>query len=282
MAALMALWVTAPLFAAPLSQAGTLRFAPLPMQDRETLFKQFQPLAVFLEARLQVAVSLDYSDNYSEILDKMSRSKVDLAYIGPLPYVELRARYPHVEPLVRFREASGATAYTCALAAFPDNFFDPYLAHDRRVALTQPLSTCGYLSVEGLLRGNGLTLKNNRYRYLGKHDAVALAVIRGEFDAGGLKTGIARKYAHLGLEIIEETDPLPAFAMVANTRTVSAQRRDEIRRALIDLDPAGKDRALLSGWGDNIRHGAVAASDDDYDVIRALLGNARIPSEGNH
>lgn len=261
--------------------AQTIRFAPLPMENRETVIKQFRPMTAYLEQRLGVSIEYVYSDNYSDIIQKFQQSQVDVAYLGPLPYVELRAAFFQAAPLVRFKETSGKTTYTCALATFADDRFDFKDAENRKIALTQPLSTCGYLSVSGLMRDFGNSLEKNQYRYIGKHDAVALSVIRGEFDAGGLKTAIARKYAHMGLQVVAETPPLPAFALVGNTRTLSSQLISLIRRELISLDPVGKDKTLLSAWGDNIRFGTVMASDDDYRVVRDLQGGATIPAKGN-
>ena len=261
--------------------AQTIRFAPLPMQDQETVVKQFRPLTTYLEQRLGITMVYEYSDGYGTLLEKFRRSEVDLAYLGPLPYVELRATYDKAEPLVRFKEKSGQTTYTCALVTFPDANFDPNFAHDRKIALTQPLSTCGYMSVSGLMRSLGSSLEDNYYRYLGRHDAVALSVVRGQFAAGGLKTAIAREYTHLGLTMVAETPPLPAFALVGNARTLDGKLMARIRQEMVALDPAGKDQTLLNGWGKNIRYGAVSASDADYMAVRALLGDAKIPQKGN-
>ena len=54
----------------------------------------------------------------------------------------------------------------------------------------------------------------NHYRYLGQHDEVALAVVRGEFDFGGLKTAIAQKYTHLGLKVVAESPLMTGLALV--------------------------------------------------------------------
>jgi phosphonate transport system substrate-binding protein len=269
------------LFSVSLSHAGTLRFAPLPMENRETVVKQFRPMTTYLEQRLKVKIEYDYSDSYSDLIEKFRRSQIDLVYLGPLPYVELRASFSEAKPLVHFKEKSGEAFYTCALVTTPDTGFDPKKALDRKIALTQALSTCGYLSTNGLLHRNGSSLGQNFYRYLGQHDAVALSVIRGEFDAGGIKTAIAHKYTPLGLQIIAETPPLPAFALVGNSHTLSAEQASLIRKELISLDPLAKDQALLSSWGDNIRYGAVMATDSDYQVVRELLGNTVIPMSGN-
>lgn len=268
--------------AAVSAQAQTIRFAPLPMQSQETVIKEFRPLTTYLEQRLQIKIDYVYSTNYSDILEKVRRSEVDLAYLGPLPYVELRARFAEAEPLVHFKESSGQATYTCAIVTFPDAGFDPSNADKKKIALTQPLSTCGYLSTSGLMSRSGSSLERNYYRYLGQHDAVAQAVIRGEFDAGGLKTAIARNYAHMGLQVIAETPPLPSFALIANTKTLSADLMSRLRRELIALDPHGKDQAMLATWSDSIRHGAVVAADQDFQVVRELLGETMIPSKGNH
>jgi len=75
--------------------------------------------------------------------------------------------------------------------------------------------------------------------------------------------------------------PLPSFALVANTSTLPPQLISRIRRELIALDPDCRDRTPLASWGDNIRFGAVSATDDDYQVVRELLAGAVIPDKGN-
>jgi len=259
----------------------TVRFAPLPMENRETVVKQFRPMTDYLQQRLGISIEYVYADSYDDILEKFRNGAIDLAYLGPLPYVELRASYPQAEPLIHFKEASGQTTYTCALVAFTDSAFPLNDLTDKTMALTQPLSTCGYLSANGLLRRHGSSLEHNRYRYLGKHDAVALAVVQGQFEVGGLKTAIGKKYTHLGLSILDETAPLPSFALTANKTTLKPELLNQIRHALISIDPDGKHREMLTGWGDNIRYGAVPADDANYDVIRGLLAGVDIPKEGN-
>lgn len=261
--------------------ARTLVLAPLPMENRETVLKQFMPMAAFLRQALGHEVVFDYSDSYEQILEKFRQGRIDLAYLGPLPYVALKKGCVEAIPLVHFREANGSPLYTCAIVAPADKGLTLEGLENLKVALTQPLSTCGYLSTNGLLRERGSALSRNLYRYLDKHDEVAKAVVRGEFDLGGLKTAIGRKYEHLGLKILAESAPMPSFALVGNAATLSPEERDAIRRALAGLDPDGKDKAMLSSWGENLRHGSVPADDADYAPVRALLGGESIPEDGN-
>ncbi len=262
-----------------LAQAGeeTLAFAPLPMEAPEVVVGQWKPLLNYLERKLGIRLRIDYSQSNEEILEKFRTGEIDLAYLGPLPYVVLKEGFPAALPVVQFNEANGQPAYACAVVALAERKLDMRKIRGMQVALTQPLSTCGYLSAEGLLRQSGGTLEANHYRYLAMHDAVALAVVRGDYDAGVLKSAIGRKYAHLGLTTLAETPPLPSLALVANSTRVSAETVERLRVALVEADSA-----VRAGWGDNIRHGAVPAADKDYDPVRKLLrGQRRIPPKGN-
>lgn len=264
----------------PAAYAETLYFAPLPMEQPEEVVKNFKPMLSYLEKKLGVAIQIKYSTSYAEILEQFRLGQIDIAYLGPLPYVTLRDGYPQARPVVHFLEKSGQATYTCALisagGALPRNM------SKQRIALTQPLSTCGYLSTDNLIHKAGSEMKNNRYRYLDKHDEVALAVARGDFDFGGLKTAIAKKYAHLGIKVLSETAPLPSFALIANTRRMSPDTINALREALTTLEPAGKDQMLMSDWGGNLRYGSVMASNEDFDVVRQLRRSTQIPEKGNY
>ena len=251
------------------------------MEKRETVLNRFRPLTEYLSGKLQLSVEYVYSQDYAELLEKFRRSEIDLAYLGPLPYVELRRSFAAAEPLLFFKESSKSVTYTCALVTFPGNGFNLLQGEYQRIALTQPLSTCGYLSTNGLMRNYGKSLEKNHYRYLGTHDEVALAVIRGDYAAGGLKTTVAQKYAHLGLFVLTETSPLPAFALVVNTRTLSADRIAGIKDALLKMDAGGLGQTPKKTWNDVIGNGVVEAHDSDYKVVRDLLGSTVIPTEGN-
>lgn len=257
---------------------GAIRFAPQPMESRETVVKQFRPMLLHLQNTLATNIDFVFADDYGDIIDRFVADKIDLAYLGPLPYVELRSRTDKAEPLVHFNEPSGKPMYTCAIVAFADSTVTLSQLTGRKIALTQPLSTCGYLAVNGLLQERGSWIEDNYYTYLEKHDAVALAVVRGAYEIGGLKTAIGKKYAHLGLKVVAETAPIPSFGLVANRATLPAPTMQALQQALTGLHPAGADKELLAQWGENIRYGAVIAGDSDYDVVRHFRGDIIIPN----
>lgn len=253
-----------------------LTFAPMPMESPEAVVGQWKPLLDYLERKLGIELRIDYSQSNEEILEKFRADKLDMAYLGPLPYVVLKESFPAALPVVHFKEANGQSAYTCSIVTFRESKLTVRDLSNKKIALTQPLSTCGYLAADNLLRQAGANIEENRYRYLNAHDAVALAVVRGDYDAGVLKTSIGRKYAHLGLMVLAETKPLPSLGLVANNNRLSADTIKRLRSTLVEAD-----QAVRTGWGDNIRHGAVPAADSDYDSMRKLRGQQRISDRGN-
>lgn len=68
--------------------AETIRFAPLPMEKRETVLSRFRPLTEYLSHKLQVKIDYVYALDYAKLLDIFRRSEIDIAYLGPLPYVD--------------------------------------------------------------------------------------------------------------------------------------------------------------------------------------------------
>ena len=256
--------------------AETFKFSPLPMESPNVVASQWRPLLDYLALELGVTIEIDYSESNEQIIDKFKTGKIDLAYLGPLPYVTLHKSFSAAEPVIVFNEKNGSPFYTCALAVLDESTFNANSRKNRTIALTQPMSTCGYLGTQEILHKLGSSLDVNRFRYLGPHDEVALSVVRGEFDAGGLKTAIARKYAHLGLIVKAESSPLPGLALVANINRVSAERIGKIRNVLLSAREEMRQK-----WGENIRNGVTPIKDRDYDVMRKLPLSDHIPTQGN-
>jgi len=272
------------MYAVPL-QAQDIIFSPLPMMQPALVARHARPMLTYLEQALNESIGIAYHKNYEKILTAFCRDKIDLAFLGPLPYIKLKNRCNKVIPIVRFVNKKGKSTYTCSIIT------DAEIGVKRlqdlaggKVALTQPLSTCGYLMTDFLLRRAGLSLADTRYRYVGTHRKVALTVIRGEADAGGIKTSIAHKYEHLGIRFLAQTPPLPGFLLVANGATMTRQEIETIRAALLRLHPLTnpEDAQLTSCWGEKIRYGAIPVNDSDYDIIRNELNRTSIPDKGTY
>jgi phosphonate transport system substrate-binding protein len=238
-----------------------LVFTPLPIEQPETVIAASRPLVTYLSKQLGVPINIRYEKSYEDILRLFQEGEIDLVQLGPLPYATLRQAYPLAEPLVAIKEPDGKITYTCAMVTAFDG--PTTLRHVRRpVALTQPLSTCGYLTASYLLDKHGIKLESLHHGYLGNHDKVALAVVRGTYEVGAIKTTVAKKYANLTLRVIEETPNFPGFLLVGNKATLSAEQINGIVRILLEL-PDSEQKSLNVG-----KYGFAATSNADYDQIR--------------
>lgn len=242
------------------AQARDLVFVPLPLEQPEAVIARARPLAALLSARLQQPVQVRYIPNYQDILQQFKRGTIDILHLGPLPYLKLRQMQNGAEPLVVVNEADGSTAYTCALVTAYDG---PSTIAQLQgpVALTQPLSTCGYSAAAYLLDRQGKSLEKLTYTYLGNHDKIALAVAKGNYQVGTMKTTLALTYANLGLRVLAETPPFPGFLLVANRANLPPKRIVELRQLLLGL--TAQERSGLQ-FG---RHGFSPVVDAQYQQL---------------
>jgi phosphonate transport system substrate-binding protein len=254
-----------------LHAAEPLRFASLVLENKEALIREFSPLLGWLEQGGNRRMRLVLYEDYDVLLDAFAKRQIDLAYLGPLPYARLRQRHPKAEPLIRFKEANGSASYRCVLAAFRGDAVRLSGLNNKAIGLTQPLSTCGPLSVNAILRKHtGFGLDQTHPLTLGNHEKVALAIVAGEVAVGGLKESIADKYVGLGLEVLASTDPLPGFALIVNRATLDDAQVAQLRWYLLATPPA-----VYRHWGTSIRHGMQIAVDADYDGVRTLDAKSR-------
>lgn len=272
---------------APVTASGgeaPVRFAPLPLEDQGIIYEQFAGLVDYLADATRMPFQWVYHEDYRDILREFAEGRIDLAYLGPLPYVLLERNYPPAEPLGCFRDSGGEASYTCSLLAPLGSDASVRAPTGAHVGLTQPYSTCGYLATSRMLRaaGSSLTGDGNTFSYAGSHQDASLGVASGRYDLAGVKTAIARRYLHLGLEIVATSDAFPGFTLVANTATLSAERIARLREALLALDPTRNEAlaAQMASWGRHIQNGAVPAAQCDYTHVAAALSDLPWPIPG--
>ncbi len=254
----------------------TLIFAPLATKDIKTIHAQFLPMTRYLEKKLNVKIKIDYNSSYDTLLEKFINGKIDIAYLGPLPYLSLEERYPYAKPLVNFKNEKGEVSYTCSFVSFISTRSSIENMIDNKIALTQPLSTCGYLFVNDVLNNFNTDIEKNKYKYVDRHDNVALSVIRGEFKYGGVKTDIAKEYWHLGLEEIVRSKAIPGFILVGNKKTLDTQLLTNIKNSMLTVE-----KKEFSLWDKSMKFGTVETNNTDYNHLRKLIKSTNISHKSN-
>ncbi len=269
------------------SEQPALRFAPLPMEDRQVIREQFFGLAQYLSEVTGRPIAWIQQDDYADILQSFRDNEIDLAYLGPLPLVMLMRADPAARPLGCFRGTDGAAHYTCSLVVFGEAGARAAseLRH-KRFGLTQPYSTCGWFATSRMLAafGTALDRDGNQFDYTGSHSAAALGVVAGDYDVAGVKTAIARRYAHMDLHIIATSRPYPGFALVANTETLDTATLAALEQAVGALDPQRGTKAEVAtrmrDWGGALRYGMAPTSVCDYSAVERALSEVSWPPPG--
>jgi len=261
------------------ADSDTIRFAPLPMRSESVVRRQFAPFTDYISKKTGKKVHIYFYDNYRTVLNKLEKDELDLAFLGPLPYITLVNEYDKFIPLVRFLNKEGNSTYTCSVVTFGEELLKKEYVGNRKISLTQPYSTCGFLITSNLLKSVGINLSKSNYYYSGSHSASVMDVIKGKSYAGGLKTSIAKEYANLGAKIVLTSTPLPGFLLVANKSTMSKENYEKIKSILLELSRLKPDehRRITAFWGSPIRYGAIDAKDKDYDCIRDKMKKHLVP-----
>jgi phosphonate transport system substrate-binding protein len=121
----------------------------------------------------------------------------------------------------------------------------------KRVAFGAEISMSSAVAPKQMLAQAGLVRADlSSVTHLDRHERVALAVLHGDFDAGGLRLDIANAYAPRGLRILATSQPLPPHVIAASAK-VTAIEANKVRLALLHPDASGQDamRALGSQAG---------------------------------
>ena len=70
------------------------------MENPKTVASQWKPLLEYLQQKLDVNFQVQFLKSNQEVIDRIRAGKIDLAYLGPLPYIALKDHFPPLEPIV--------------------------------------------------------------------------------------------------------------------------------------------------------------------------------------
>lgn len=251
-------------FALEKTQDRPLIYSTIPIEQKEPTIAKHQPLVNYLQQTLEAPIELKYYETHKALLKAIINGKIDIAVLGPLPYLLLSNSYNNIEPIAIINEIDGKSHYNCTIFAVfdgPDNLTDIKTP----IALTQLESTCGYLSINYLLHNKGINLEKIGYSFLGSHDDVVDAVLLDKFKTGCVKTSVFHKYKSLPIKAIATTDELPGFIMIANKKTMSQEQIQQLKDATQNIP---KDIQTTFSYAKN---GMSPISKDNMTIISKML-----------
>jgi phosphonate transport system substrate-binding protein len=242
-----------------------LKVALLPDENAAKVIQDNDGLKVYLETRLSKKIELYVLTSYAAMIEATRNGRIDLAFFGPLSYCMAKDKAA-IEPFAA-KVKDGATSYqSVIIAGAGSGIQTPGDIRGKRMAFGDQASTSSHLIPKGMLAQRGVKPGDYQESFLGKHDAVALNVMRGNVDAGGLSQVIFNGLVEKGtidrakVKVIAESDPIPEYPWVMQADLAPALR-EKIRKAFVEL----KDPVILKPLKAD---GFAAIADSDYDVIR--------------
>jgi len=251
-----------------------LTLAVLPYLSATELHTRFQPLVAWLGEEIGHPVELMVAPDYETMVSMVGLDAVDLAYIGPAPFVRMVERHGPKTLLGRL-SIGGRPTFTGVIVTRPDAGLNAVSdLRGKRFAFGDRLSTMSHLIPHHMLIEAGVRLRDLRgHAFLGSHVNVVQAVLAGEFDAGAVKEEVFTKYRDGGLQMLARTPPISQQVFLATARLAP-----ELVAAAGAALTRAPDAALTS-----IQPGADAVTPvtlDDFDTLRRILAELDAAGEG--
>jgi phosphonate transport system substrate-binding protein len=220
--------------------------------------------------------------SYRELSSALENSELGLAWLPPIPTIELDAR--GLATVLAIPARNGTTSYHSALIVRrggPRSIVD---LRGRRAVWVQRDSAAGYLVPRMHLAGQGIDVLRyfSRELFIHSHPGVVDAIVNGEADVGATYCHVdaANKVVRgvwmddsrsvRPIEVLSTFGPIPNDALVGSNE-LSASARSSITRWLLDPSPRARDLfGRLLGSSD-----FRVPSVDHYDALKHTLRAAR-------
>jgi len=248
---------------------GVHPYLPVPLVQ-----KRFAPLAKYLSRVLEREVVLSIAPDYRSHIMRIAAGELDIAYMGPAPYVKLVDEFGSF-PLIARQAVLGKPVFNGVIIARGDG---PVATLEdlrgKRFAFGDPSSTMSHLLPLYVLLQAGISQKDlGGYGFVGDHQSVALAVLRGGYDAGGVKQEVYARFRHRGLTLLTTTPSISEHLFVARKDMPEAEV-GELHEVFFGMDDSESGRAALQAIKPTVT-AMVPVVDSDYDSLRAIIDTLR-------
>ncbi len=239
--------------------------------------KRFAPLAQYLQGVLGRPVAVRVGRNYDDHIAAIGHDRVDIAFLGPVPYAHVLATYGAKPALARF-EVGGRQDLEGVIFVRSDSPVRELAGlKGRRMAYGDPESTMSHVVPRAMLVDAGVPARSlAEVRFLGSHHNVALAVLSGDYDAGAVKQEVFDEFAPRGLRAIARTPPTPDHLFVTRA-DFPAEGVERLRAALLALKSRPGGPAILEGLHKGLT-ALVPVREADYAGLQAFV--RRVDADG--
>lgn len=266
LSAATALLISSLVFSLPTVEAkDKLIMGVHPYKPPVELHKIFKPIADYISKETGKQVELQIGQTYEDAATKIGTGVFDFAYISPVIYVDAQKQYG-LTPLAIIANNGVPTYHGVITVKKGSSIRSLAQLKGKKFAFGARNSNMNHTIPLWMLLNAGVKLTDlQEYSFLKTHDNVAMNIIRGRFDAGGMQPDVAEKYREQGLEVIVKSPELPEHVFVA-TKSLDATTAKAIQNAL-NSEKAGP---VLKGIKSSIS-GAPKFVDADFEILRKIM-----------
>ncbi len=225
-----------------------LRMAVIPKKGMDVLVQEYHPLLKHLSKGLNLPVEFVRAESYESVTDGLVSGGIDIAWIGPAGYLLAHLRNPLIEAFANLTLEQGPftpagnnyQALLVVRADYPFRTLDDL--NNKRVALTDPLSTSGSLIPNHSFAkaiGKPLSKMFKSQVYTGSHDRSIEALLEGRVDAAFIASVRADDFVRLekmspdALRIVWRSEPIHYDPFVFGPE-VCAEHKAKIRALMLE------------------------------------------------
>ncbi len=240
-------------------------FGAVPLENAVVMNKKFTPLVEYLNKKLGMDYVIKVGKDYAESIDDLGTGRVHISSQTPTTYIEGKHKYG--TKLLGYFAKDGSPTYKSAIVVSKGSGIKSVNEiRGKRFAFGSEKSTGSTLVPMAMLAEAGITLKDlSQYAYLGSHDIVANAVLKGEFDAGGMMESVVAEFADKGITAVKISEPIPQFPVCVH-RDLNPEFVERIKEALVSITDASIIKAIDKGYTKFLE-----AKDSDFDGVRAMV-----------
>jgi len=249
----------------------TIYFGVISRYSPRSIVSGYEPLMDYLTNTTPYNFKLKLSRNYLETVNQLARGSIDFASLGNYTYIH--AHENHGVRCIAMPINSDGNIENYDDIIVPQNSPIESLAQlaGKSFAFASKQSFSSWMGIWMLKRAGVELTDLSRYENLSYHDLVAEKVLRGDFDAGMVKSVVAQSYTESGIRILARSPAIPSVPLVAAAH-VDTSRIRIVQQSLLRLHSliSAGDISTI-GWDTEVANGFMAGHDSLFNFPRNLL-----------
>ena len=247
--------------------SDTISFGVVPFDAPAELFVRFTPLAQHLSREVGKRVDLRVAPDYSTAVQELKEGVTQLCFMTSLTYNVARSEF-NVQPMVKALRNGRPFHRSVIFTREQSTVKDLNDVKNRTMCFVDKYSASGYLVPLAMLKAAGVGIEDiSFHHFAGFHDDVVKSVLAGDFDVGAVMESVFEGHRAEGIRVIEVSDDIPEFTICAGS-SMGEEEFISIKDSLLKLNEENTVTQSILGRIEPQYTGFVAASDEDFDVIK--------------